>query len=177
MTEKTSELGLTLQEIFDENTSLDIKDRAEIDLPLAVKLTDKISHLEEEAERYKRWAEIETTKIKTKIEGIKGFLQCYAEDRMAESGNKTFNLPNGYKLQFRKKPATIELPEKWSKEENEALVWANTNLPTAVKTEYSLLKKEIISHLRSSGELPPNVTVKDTEKLSFSIQYKGKNNE
>lgn len=157
-------LMLDLETMFESKAWPTLPDPKVLSLNLAVKLTDKYEILNKKLEVFKFWLEAEKAKIEKQQEFIEKCCEGFLLNYMEQTGEKSLSLPNGHKLAFRKKPDSIVLTN-----EVVAAEWCKCNLTTAYKINPSVLKKPIMEHYKTTGELPPGIEFLEQKDLSFSI--------
>lgn len=81
-----------------------------------------------------------------------GELEAWARQQLTQQhGNRrSIHLPSGT-IGFRTEPLKVEV-----KDETTLVAWCREHLPSAIKTvkTFSILKSEIASHIKTSGECP-----------------------
>lgn len=151
-----------LTQIFDElPAEEEIKKPS---LSLAMKLTYKLKAMETQLEIYRNWLEGEKNRLESHKRFIYSLLEPFMIDYFQQTNNKTLKLPNGFKLQLRKSPESIEIQD-----EQTAIEWAKENNPSLLNVKITIFKSRVMSHLKETGELPPGITVRQEKALSFSI--------
>lgn len=160
----TNELDIKsmLMQIFDELPQNDEMDKPTISF--AMKLTSKLKDMEIQLELYKNWLEGEKNRLESHKKFIYSLLEPFMINYFQKTNNKTLKLPNGFKLQLRKSPESIEIQN-----EQEAIEWAMKYNQSLLNTKITIFKSRVMSHLKETGELPPGITVKQEKELSFSI--------
>lgn len=151
-----------LAQIFDElPAEEEIKKPS---LSLAIKLTYKLKAMETQFDMYRNWLEGEKNRLESHKRFIYSLLEPFMLDYFQQTNSKTLKLPNGFKLQLRKSPETIEIQD-----EQAAIEWAKENNPSLLNAHITIYKSRVMSHLKETGELPPGITVRQEKALSFSI--------
>ena len=159
-----ADIKTLLTQIFDE-----LPAEEEIKKPsmsLAMKLTYKLKAMETQLEIYRNWLEGEKNRLESHKKFIYSVLESFMVDYFQKTSNKTLKLPNGFKLQLRKSPESIEIQN-----EQDAVDWAMKNNPSLLNTKVTIFKSRVMSHLKETGELPPGITVRQEKELSFSVTY------
>lgn len=156
---------LTKQE---EGTAQTLPDAKKMNLNHAIVLTDKYFQLEKRLEILKFWMESEKTKIEKQQKFLEDCCEGFMQNYMEQCGAKQLILPNGHKFGLRKCQDSIEIDEE---KEEKTIEWCKENLKEACKTETHLLKKPIITYIKSTGNVPDGIKfiTGESKKLSFSI--------
>jgi len=158
-----------LARIFEEPENMletGTQNSSNISLDLALALTYKKRAMEKHHSMFRLWMEAEKQKKESREKFIDFILEQFMMNYFSETGNKTLNLPNGFKLGLRKKPESVDVED-----EQAAIQWALENKRDEIlKTEYSLRKKEIMSHVKATGELPPGIKINSGGGFSFSVK-------
>lgn len=157
-----------LSHIFsDESETVEsAENNSGISLSLALALTHKKRAIQKQYDTIRAWLEVERQKKDHREKFIDFILEQFMMNYFSETGNKTLNLPNGFKLGLRKKPESVDVED-----EQAAIQWALENERDEIlKTEYSLRKKEIMSHVKATGELPPGIKINSGGGFSFSVK-------
>lgn len=163
MATNEADIKTLLTQIFDELPEEEIKKPS---MSLAMKLTHKLKAMETQLDMYRNWLEDEKYRLESHKKFIYSMLEPFMVDYFQKTSNKTLKLPNGFKLQLRKSPESIEIQN-----EQEAVDWAMKNNPSLLNTKVTIFKSRVLSHLKETGELPPGITVRQEKELSFSITY------
>ena len=153
-----------LEDMFEAKSWPLLPDPATMSLHIATALTDKYDALDKKLEVLKFWLEAEKAKIEKQHEFIEKSCQGFMQNYMDKTGEKSLTLPNGHKLQFRKKQDTIEIQD-----EPKAVEWCLTNLVDACSIKTTVLKKPIMAHFKNTGEIVPGTAFIEAKELSFSI--------
>jgi phage host-nuclease inhibitor protein Gam len=113
---------------------------------------DKLDHIESriKEQSQKMLCEIDTARKSLQyLNGDEFKQRAQAMLDEVEGKKKSINLFTGT-IGYRTNPARINIVN-----ESEALAWSEKELPTAVKTEKSILKKPVMDYIKTTGEIPP----------------------
>lgn len=157
-------------ELDDAAETLRVPEAQEINLDMAVRLTDKMSAYERKMQLFAKWFETEKLRTEKQQAFITSCCEAFMQNYTKETGEKSLVLPNGYKLSFRKKTDGIEVLD-----EKAALAWLEINLIDACSIKTSILKKKVAEYYKTTGELPPGIKYREAGDgdLSFSISKGG----
>ncbi|MDR4509600.1 MAG: hypothetical protein MRJ65_15460 [Candidatus Brocadiaceae bacterium] len=159
---KVTTIGEQLSELFADLPSKE--QLRSMPISTAVQLTNKMKAFDERIETYKGWYEREKAKVESQKDSIKTLLKPFMLEFYQKTQNKTLRLPNSCVLRLRKSSDSLSIDD-----EKEAIRWALIHNRQMTKTTVTLLKLEILKHMKICGELPPGVSVKAGEGLYFSI--------
>ncbi|HHT9108526.1 MAG TPA: hypothetical protein ACFYEF_09095 [Candidatus Wunengus sp. YC63] len=93
--------------------------------------------METQRDMYRNWLEGEKNRLESHKKFIYSVLESFMVDYFQKTNNKTLKLPNGFKLQLRKSPESIEIHN-----EQEAVDWAMKNNPSLLNIEVRIQKPE-----------------------------------
>ncbi|MCF6147305.1 MAG: hypothetical protein E3K37_01460 [Candidatus Kuenenia sp.] len=164
----TTTLPEMLAQIFaDEAETIEsTENNSGISLSLALALTHKKRAMQKQYDMIRTWLEAERQKKEYREKFIDYILEQFMMNYFSETGSKTLALPNEFRLSLRKKSESVEIED-----EQAAIKWALENERDEIlKTEYLLRKKEIMAHVKATGELPPGVKINTGEGFSFSVK-------
>lgn len=163
------EIAKTLQAELQDIFAHDIKPVVDMNLELAIALTDEKRKRDKKLDAMKTW--YETAKMAHGDTGrrIDGILERFAMSYYLETGSKTLTLPNGYRLSLRERPDKMEVVD-----EKATITWAKEWRPELVTEKYSVGTRALMEYFKETGEIPPGVEFKPGEGLSFSVKEGGK---
>lgn len=158
-------LQAELQDIFDH----DIKPVVDMNLELAIALTDEKRKREKKLNVIKTWYEAARMAHDDTERRIDSILEQFALSYFLETGNKTLTLPNGWRLSLREKADKLDVQD-----EKAAIKWVyETGNMSLVRVKSEIAKRELIAYIKATGEVPPGTEFTQGEGLSFSCKDKG----
>lgn len=161
----TQDLQEELQDIFDQT----IQPEIQMNLDLAIALTDEKRKREKKLTAIKTWYEAAKIAHEDFDKRVDGILEQFALSYFRETGSKTLVLPNGYRLSLREKADKLEIFD-----EEAAIAWAKGFTDEGlIKTKESVVVKMFMKHIKETGEIPPGTNLKAGEGMSFSCKDKG----
>jgi len=110
-------------------------------------------------ERVARWAQAETLRADRQeaflLHRFRGELEAWAREQIGKQlgGRKSIALPAGV-LGLRREPTKLLVVD-----ERALVAWCRAHLPAAVKVTESLLKSEIQTHIKTTGECPDGAEI------------------
>lgn len=130
-----------------------------------VALTNCLKLKEKKHEQYELWYQGEKEKLERFRTYVEGIAEQFSRTEYAATKLKSWLLPNSIKLQLRKRPESLEILD-----EAAVIMWAKANCPDAVSIVERLSKKELLNYLKTTGEFPQGVELRNGDELSFSMK-------
>lgn len=167
------------EEILDEieqmetQTPVSSDEAIEFGLAKIKAINSKIVSIEQKVqtmiERFLIWKMRKVESLESRIEFLKDPLESYMRNIYEKSGgkSKSISVPSG-RIQLKMAPDKFEI-----KDESKVFEWAKFFGPDKyIRIKEELNKKDIVAHIKATGEVPPGIEITKAEKPDFFIVLK-----